>query len=209
MQHLSCVWDLHCSSWQRWVLNQLSEDRDPTSIWIFMDTGGVLNPLGHKGNSAYQIYLQIFSPILCTGFSLSPPTPPHFLGPHPRHLEVPRLGVESELQLSAYTTATATQDPSCIGNLHPAQGNARSLTRWAGQGSNLCPHGHESTGTPAFCFLNGVFWSAKLLNFDKVWFIYFSFVAYDFGIISNTHLPNSDHEDSPLCCYLIVFLDPF
>ena len=32
-----------------------------------------------------------------------------FLGPHPRHVEVPRPGVESERQLPAYTTATATQ----------------------------------------------------------------------------------------------------
>ena len=32
-------------------------------------------------------------------------------------MEVPRLGVESELQLPAYTTATATQDPSCIFDL--------------------------------------------------------------------------------------------
>ena len=31
-----------------------------------------------------------------------------FLGPHPQHMEVPRLGVESELQLLARTTATAT-----------------------------------------------------------------------------------------------------
>ena len=28
-----------------------------------------------------------------------------FLGPHPQHTEVPRLGVESELQLLAYTAA--------------------------------------------------------------------------------------------------------
>ena len=28
-----------------------------------------------------------------------------FLGPQLRHMEVPRLGVESELQLLAYTTA--------------------------------------------------------------------------------------------------------
>ena len=41
-----------------------------------------------------------------------------FLGPHPWHMEVPRLGVESELHLPAYTTATATQDPSCICDLH-------------------------------------------------------------------------------------------
>ena len=32
-----------------------------------------------------------------------------FLGPHLRHMEVPRLG-EPELQLLAYTTATATPD---------------------------------------------------------------------------------------------------
>ena len=31
-----------------------------------------------------------------------------FLGPHLRHMEVPRLGIESELQLPAYTTVTAT-----------------------------------------------------------------------------------------------------
>ena len=33
------------------------------------------------------------------------------LGPHPQHMEVPRLGVESELQLPAYTIATAMPDP--------------------------------------------------------------------------------------------------
>ena len=31
--------------------------------------------------------------------------PLSFLGPHLRHMEVPRLGVESELQLPTYTTA--------------------------------------------------------------------------------------------------------
>ena len=41
-----------------------------------------------------------------------------FLGPHPRHMEVPRLGVESEIQPLAYTTATATQDPSRICDLY-------------------------------------------------------------------------------------------
>ena len=33
-------------------------------------------------------------------------------------MEVPKLGVESELQLSAYTTATATGNPSHVCNLH-------------------------------------------------------------------------------------------
>ena len=35
-----------------------------------------------------------------------------FLGLSLRHTEVPRLGVKLELQLLAYTTATATPDPS-------------------------------------------------------------------------------------------------
>ena len=34
-----------------------------------------------------------------------------FLGSRLQHMEVPRLGVELELQLSAYTTATAMWDP--------------------------------------------------------------------------------------------------
>ena len=34
-----------------------------------------------------------------------------FLGPYLWHMEVPRLGVESELQLLAYATAPAMQDP--------------------------------------------------------------------------------------------------
>ena len=34
-----------------------------------------------------------------------------FLGLHLCHVEVPRLGVESEPQLPAYTTATAMPDP--------------------------------------------------------------------------------------------------
>ena len=48
-----------------------------------------------------------------------------FSGPHLWHMEVPRLGVESELQLLVYTTAPAAQDLSLI----------------CDQGSNPPPHG--------------------------------------------------------------------
>jgi len=41
-------------------------------------------------------------------------------------MEVPRLGVESELQLLA--TATAMQDPSWSATYPKAHGNTRSLT---------------------------------------------------------------------------------
>ena len=40
-----------------------------------------------------------------------------FLGPYLQHMEVCRLGGESELQLLAYIRAIATQDPSCIFDL--------------------------------------------------------------------------------------------
>ena len=35
-------------------------------------------------------------------------------------MEVPKLGDESELQLPAYTTATATPGPSHVFDLHPS-----------------------------------------------------------------------------------------
>ena len=40
------------------------------------------------------------------------------LGLHPRHMEVPRLGVELELQLPASTTAMTMQDQSQVCDLH-------------------------------------------------------------------------------------------
>ena len=45
-----------------------------------------------------------------------------FLGPHSRHMQIPRLGVN--LELPAYTTVTTMQDPSLIFDLHH---NSRQL----------------------------------------------------------------------------------
>ena len=47
-----------------------------------------------------------------------------FLQPHLLHREVPMLGIESELQLQAYTTAIAMRDLSGICNL------CHSLWQW-------------------------------------------------------------------------------
>ena len=65
-----------------------------------------------------------------------------FLGPHLRDIEVPRLGVKLELELPAYTTATATRDLSGVCDLITAQGNAGSLTHEQDQGMNRPPHGY-------------------------------------------------------------------
>ena len=50
-----------------------------------------------------------------------------FLGPHPWHMAVPRLGVKLELQLLAYFIATATQDLSLICKLHHSSGQRQVL----------------------------------------------------------------------------------
>ena len=59
---------------------------------------------------------------------------PFFLGStpgHMGHMEIPKLGVKSELQLPAYTIATAMQDPSRVYSLHHSS--------WQGQILNpLC-----------------------------------------------------------------------
>ena len=56
-----------------------------------------------------------------------------YLELHPQNMEVPRLGVESELQPPAYATATATLDPSCVCDLHHSSWQCRIL--------NPHPHG--------------------------------------------------------------------
>ena len=77
-----------------------------------------------------------------------------FLGLHPRHMEVPRLGGESELHLPAHTTAIATWDPSCslwqLRILNPPS-EARDQTcilMDPSQGLNLLSHNGDSS-----CFL--------------------------------------------------------
>ena len=61
-----------------------------------------------------------------------------FLRLYPRQMEVPRLGVKSELQLQAYTTATAMWDPSHICDIHHS----------SQQGSILNPLGEARDQTP-------------------------------------------------------------
>ena len=82
------------------------------------------------------------------------------LGPHLWYMEVPKLGVESELQLPAYTTATATRALSHITTYTIAHGNVGSPTPWERAGieptsswiltSRVCYTGHWATrGAPA------------------------------------------------------------
>ena len=95
-----------------------------------------------------------------------------FLGLHLWHMEVPRPGVKSELQLLAYTTAT--QDLSHICNLHHSSGNTRSLTHWARLGieptSSWILSGFitqwVTTGTPYFSFSIAFILFFNILNLE-------------------------------------------
>ena len=78
------------------------------------------------------------------------------LGPHLRHMEVPRLGVQLELQLPAYARATAMPDPSHICNLRHSSrqrqilnpgSKARDWTRSLMVPSQICFR-CATTGTP-------------------------------------------------------------
>ena len=82
-----------------------------------------------------------------------------FLGPQPQHMEVPRLGVRSELWLPAYTTATATSDLSCVCDLHHSsqqclnpQSEARDQTCNLMVPSQIRLH-WITTGTPNVLFV--------------------------------------------------------
>ena len=68
---------------------------------------------------------------------------------HSWHMEVPRLGVESELQMLAYTTATATPDPSCVCHLHHSSWQCQilnQLIRCANSKTVFLIHGAKSDG---------------------------------------------------------------
>ena len=101
MQDLSHSFYLCHSLWQCWTLNPLSEAGDRTCI--LMDTSLVLNLVKHNKNSHTCFFFFFF---------LS------FLGPHLQQIEVPRLGIELELQLPATATVTAMPDPSCVCKLY-------------------------------------------------------------------------------------------
>ena len=53
-------------------------------------------------------------------------------------MEVPRLGVKSELQLPAYTTGTARHDPSHLFKLHPSSQQHQILNPLSGARDRTC-----------------------------------------------------------------------
>ena len=84
-----------------------------------------------------------------------------FLGLHLWHMKTPRLGGQLELQLLAYTRATATPDPICVFDLHHSSRQHQILKPLSKARDRTCNLMAPSwirflstkTGTPGFEFL--------------------------------------------------------
>ena len=93
----------HCAHYARPGIKLVPQrSRDATDPFAPL-IGGFLKMVGVGMNGAEM-------PLFCHLFS--------FLGPQPRRIEVSKLGIKSELQLLATTTATATPDPNCVCDIH-------------------------------------------------------------------------------------------
>ena len=87
--------------------------------------------VGNKLFKEWRIWLLLFIYLL------------FFLGPHMQHTEVSSIGVESELQLPAYTTAM--QDPSHIYDLRRSLWQSQTLNPLReARDQNTHPHGQMS-----------------------------------------------------------------
>ena len=103
-----------------------------------------------------------------------------FKGPHLWHMDAPRLGVQSEPQLLAYTRATAMPDQSCICHLHHSSQQCwilNALSKAKDRTHNLMVPSwirfHCSmTGTPGMLFKRFFFFCILMQNWHYVHLIW-------------------------------------
>jgi len=95
------------------TLQYIKNDQKPISIQNTLKHGTLT--LQESSETNFFLLFLFFIFIFC------------FLGPHLQHMEVPRLGVKSELQLPAYTTVTEKWDPTHICGLHHSSRQCRIL----------------------------------------------------------------------------------
>ena len=89
-----------------------------------------------------------------------------FLGPYLQHMEVPRIAVKSELQLPAYATATAIQDPSPVCSLYHS-----SWQRWI-----LNPLSEVRDRTPILIDTSQVCYGCATMG--TPWNVFYIFIFY-------------------------------
>lgn len=119
-------------AWAPCCLPDLSETQRPTAASLHPSFSTIIPVFQftshHRPITSFgcSVSLKLLVLVLSTVLNNMPSNPSFlilflffcFLGPHSQHMEVPRLGVQSELQPLAYATATATPDPSHICDPH-------------------------------------------------------------------------------------------
>ena len=110
------------------------------------------------------------------------------LGQHMKHMEIPRLGVKSELQLLVYVKAIAMPDLSCICDLHYSSlqrqilnplSEARDQTCILMDTSRVC-YGWSTMGNPIVVFFSDIFVWFLL---DLAWCYWFEGLALGLGLV--------------------------
>ena len=94
-----------------------------------------------------------------------------FLGPRLQQMEVPRLGVQSELQFLTYTTAPAWPDLSCVCDLHQSSWQCQILNPL--RGARDWTHILIATSWGHNCEPQQELWQSifKLLLFHRHWVV--------------------------------------
>ena len=102
------------------------------------------------------------------------------LGPHLQHMEIPRLVVQSELQLLAYATVTAMPDPSHSGELHHSPQQHRILN----------PLSKVRDQTHIFMDAS---WVLNLLSHDRNSIFFLSDLTTDMSLYNSIYLTFESH----------------
>ena len=141
-----------------------------------------------------------------------------FLGLYLWYMEVPRLGVESEPQLPAYTTATATPDLSLVCDQHHSSWQSQLLNPLSEARDRTCNlmnasqvHFHWAmTGTPVTGIIN-VLSLGKFDYYNMISFSIFIILYSGFWGLFTTHcklvpLKNICPVLPPCCPITTIFL---
>ena len=117
-----------------------------------------------------------------------------FLGPHLWHMEVPRLEVQSGLQLLAYTTAITTQDLSHVCNLYYSSQQRQILNPLNKARDWTCKlmvlrcirFCHATMGTPSWWIIKANFFFLFPLHLKPM-----NFLGQGLNLSHNCHLCHS------------------
>ena len=125
-------------------------------------------------------------------------------------MEVPRLGIESELQLLAYIMATAIRDPICIYDLHHSSWQWRILNPLSEIRDWTCvlmdtSQAHycwATMGTPLISLKTTFLLAALLFSKRSSAIFKSSLLSYHLNTTKYTHSKHAFHGFEQICTYI-------